>query len=84
MNLTWARKKLKNSCRGRFWKRFREYPYSNVRPRIIAESLLPTTQSNDLIDYKFYCFNGEPKYCQVIKDRSTVETIDFYDLEWNL
>ena len=38
---------------------------------------------NDLTDYKFYCFDGEPRYCQVIRDRNTKETIDFYDMEWN-
>ena len=37
----------------------------------------------DLVDYKFYCFNGNPKYCQVIKDRFSEETIDFFDMEWN-
>ena len=37
----------------------------------------------DLIDYKFYCFNGIPQYCQVIKNRSTYETIDFFDMEWH-
>ncbi len=36
----------------------------------------------DLPDYKFFCFNGEPKYCQVIRDRRSKETIDFYDMEW--
>lgn len=35
-----------------------------------------------MTDYKFFCFNGEPKYCQVIKDRHTQETIDFFDIEW--
>lgn len=38
--------------------------------------------SNDLIDYKFYCFNGKPMYCQVIQDRTTKETIDFFDMNW--
>ncbi|MCF2659697.1 hypothetical protein JQM83_10985 [Parabacteroides distasonis] len=38
---------------------------------------------DDLSDYKFFCFNGEPKYCQVIRDRHTKETIDFYDMDWN-
>ena len=37
----------------------------------------------DLTDYKWYCFNGEPKYCQVIQDRSAIETIDFYDIDWH-
>ena len=43
----------------------------------------PTTLVADLSDYKFFCFNGEPKYCQVIRDRRSKETIDFYDMEWN-
>lgn len=38
---------------------------------------------NELTDYKFYCFQGEPVYCQVIKNRSREETIDFFDMEWN-
>lgn len=37
----------------------------------------------NLPDYKWYCFDGEPKYCQVIQNRSTKDTIDFYDSEWN-
>ena len=37
----------------------------------------------DLPDYKWYCFDGEPKYCQVIQNRSSNETIDFFDTEWN-
>lgn len=37
---------------------------------------------NDLVDYKFFCFNGEPKLCQVISDRRTEEKIDFYDMVW--
>ena len=36
----------------------------------------------DLPDYKWYCFNGEPKFCQVIQNRSTNETIDFFDINW--
>lgn len=36
----------------------------------------------NLRDYKFYCFNGKPEYCQVISDRSTRETIDIYDMNW--
>lgn len=36
-----------------------------------------------MIDYKFFCFNGEPTFCQVISDRSSDKKIDFYDMEWN-
>ena len=37
----------------------------------------------DLTDYKFFCFNGVPKFCQVIRNRHTCESIDFYDMDWN-
>lgn len=37
----------------------------------------------ELIDYKFFCFNGTPKYVQVIQNRNIHETIDFFDLQWN-
>lgn len=36
-----------------------------------------------LIDYKWYCFGGEPQYCQVIQGRTSEEAIDFFDKEWN-
>lgn len=63
----------------------REWPYKGVRKRIIAEKFIAPDSSkskSDLPDYKFFCFNGEPKYCQVIRDRSSQEPIDFYDMNW--
>ena len=62
----------------------REWPYKFVERKIIAEEFLAdnNTSSNDLKDYKMYCFNGQPIYCQVISDRSTLEKIDFYDMDW--
>ena len=69
-----------------YWK-FREWPYKDVPKRIIAEKFMSESICKDVFpeiaDYKFFCFNGEPKYCQVIRNRSTNETIDFYDMEWN-
>lgn len=57
--------------------------YKDIQPRIIAEQFMSNANGEDLCDYKFFCFNGEPKYCQVINDRSVGETIDFYDMNWN-
>ncbi|WP_165156821.1 ATP-grasp fold amidoligase family protein [Parabacteroides sp. ZJ-118] len=62
----------------------REWAYENGYPRrIIIEKLIKTCETKDLPDYKFYCFDGKPVYCQLIGDRSTKETIDFYDMDWN-
>ena len=43
----------------------------------------PSSHSNDLPDYKFFCFNGEPKYCQVITGRNSVMCVDFFDMNWS-
>lgn len=60
----------------------REYPYKNVPHRIIAEQFMKNGNDEELKDYKFYCFNGRAEYCQLITNRSTNETIDFFDREW--
>lgn len=78
--------KLNGSLASDIYSNFREWPYKNVHRRIIAEKFIAPQKSaapNDLPDYKFFCFNSEPKYCQVIRDRHTEETIDFYDMDWN-
>ena len=78
-----AKKKINRSLKQDIYINLREWPYKNVRKRIIAEQFIETKDYQDLPDYKFYCFNGEPQYCQVIRGRNTIETIDFYDMEWN-
>lgn len=78
-----AKSKLARSLKSDIYTSLREWPYKYVKKRIIAEQFIEESGHNDLPDYKFFCFDGEPKYCQVIRDRNTKETIDFYDMEWN-
>lgn len=58
----------------------REYPYKLIKPKVFAEMFLGET----IVDYKFYCFNGEPRflYCGqgLTVDHSL--KIDFFDLNW--
>lgn len=73
---SWKGRKLYNVSR--------EWAYEGAKQsRIIAEQFLSEGEGKDLTDYKFYCFNGVPHYCQLIQNRSTDETIDFYDMDWN-
>ena len=81
-----ARKLLNNSMKTPASAMQGEWVYKDIKPRIIAEKFMAPEKSpapKDLPDYKFFCFNGEPHYCQVIRDRHTKETIDFYDMDWN-
>lgn len=38
---------------------------------------------NGLKDYKFFCFNGEPKLMYIANDKSEHPTTDFFDMEFN-
>lgn len=85
-NTSEAINKLNESMRLDIYRRFREWPYKNVPKRILAEEYMqdPTSSvGGDLNDYKFYCFNGEVTYCEVISGRRTKKAIDFFDLNWN-
>lgn len=76
--------KLKKSMKQDIYRSLREWPYKEVPKRIIAEKYIePSKHINDLLDYKFFCFNGNPKYCQVISGRGTKECVDFFDVKWN-
>lgn len=60
-----------------------ELHYQTIKPMIIAESFLePDDGESELTDYKFHCFDGTPVLCQIIGNRSSGETIDFYDFDW--
>ena len=78
-----AKEKLNKTLKNNFYYIGREYPYKNVPRRIIAEQYMKDNKTKELRDYKFFCFNGKPIYCQVISDRTTNECIDFFDMNWN-
>lgn len=79
-----AKKKLKKSLETNFFLKWREWPYKNVKRRIIAEEFLEDANANELVDYKVLCFNGEPKIVEVHKGRFNGQhTTDNYDIFWN-
>lgn len=61
-----------------------ELHYSAIPRKIIAEQFIEEMDGN-LHDYKIYCFNGEPKFIQVIGDRNLEKHTGFnmvYDTNW--
>ena len=79
-----AVEKMKQAMKQDIYKYYKEWPYKNVHKRVFAEQYIESQpETKDIPDYKWYCFNGEPKYCQVIQNRTTNETIDFFDTNWN-
>ena len=61
-----------------------EPQYKNMTPCVIAEELLPIKDgSKSLIDYKIFCFNGEPYCIWACSDRDKDGTyVMTYDLNW--
>ena len=60
----------------------REYPYKNVKPRIIAEELM--VADGGINDYKFFCFDGKPVIMFIATDRASGDTrFDFFDMDFN-
>lgn len=82
-DLNKAKKILNHSLKNNYYEYRREWPYKNVKPRIIAEMLLGNA-NQEIDDYKVHCFNGEPKITLVCSDRYAQSgmTEDFYDNNW--
>ena len=78
-----ARKKIKKSLNRNYFFLHREWPYKNVKPQIIAEQFLTNETSNDLADYKFFCFNGIPQIMYVSHDIAKQAKTDFFDMDYN-
>ena len=59
----------------------REANYKNLRPKVIVEPLI--FDSNNLADYKIFCYKGIPKLIQVDVDRHVDHTRKIFDTKWN-
>ena len=62
----------------------REWPYKNVKPRIIIEKYMQEKNGEELKDYKFFCFNGKPKMVLVCSDRFNNLNKTFFDENWKI
>jgi hypothetical protein len=75
--------KLRKRYNNNWFLFYREWPYKNLKHRIIAEQYI-TTQNNDLKDYKFYCFDGVVKAIMVAEGRfSEKKSFSYFDTNWN-
>ena len=80
-----TKKKFNKSLRENYFYSCREWPYKDIKPRIIVEQFIKDSKEDNLPVYKFFCFNGEPYLVQTIKnDKTSCETIDYFDMDWEL
>ncbi len=84
-NAVEASKKLTASMKKNGYWYGREWPYKDIPHRIIAEQYLDDPTSETIRDYKFFCFNGEPKFVYLsegLENHSNAH-IAFYDFDGN-
>ena len=84
LNSVSAAEQLNSSLKANIYRHLKEWPYKNVKPRILAEKFM-VDESGELRDYKFYCFNGEPKVFLVASERFSGHRtyFDYFDMEGN-
>jgi hypothetical protein len=61
----------------------REWPYKNVKPRLVIEEYISDKSGKALKDYKIFCFSGEPRVIQVNSEKEKdIFFINHFNLEW--
>ena len=79
---------LRQICRSwllqNFYWEARDPVYLDITPRIICEAMLSESPVNSIVDYKFFCYDGNPMCIQVDFDRHIAHKQNFYDLAWRL
>lgn len=82
INIKKINKKLNKWLKIDYSKIKKEYQYKNVQRKIIIEKYM-VDLSGELIDYKFFCFDGQPLFVKADLDRFTEHKVNFYDMNWN-
>lgn len=81
-----AKKTITKCQKNNYFWGSREWPYKNVKPRIIAEEYMEDVETGELRDYKFFTFDGKVKLLFIATDRQNPneETkFDFFDENFN-
>ena len=83
LNLTSAFQNLTKWLKINFGFRTKEFQYAYVKRKIFAEKFL----GDNLIDYKIFCFNGEPKFIRIrqfLNDTNHTKIHNHYNTNWVL
>lgn len=92
MDIDRIKTKIKKSLNADYYLQGREWPYKDVKRRIIAEQYIRVHEHNqsdgqeELLDYKLMCFNGKVRCSFVCSDRysSSGLKVTFFDENWNV
>ena len=80
-----ARRKIEECLTNNYYWGMREWPYKDVKPRIIAEQYMEDDEDQELRDYKFFAFDGQVRAMFIATERGKKEDtkFDFFDEKFN-
>ena len=74
--------KLEKALKCQYFWTSREWNYHDIQPKVVAEQFMVDESGCDLKDYKFFCFDGMPKFIQVDAGRFSNHKRNFYTIDW--
>lgn len=86
LDINKTKKKINKFLRRKYFYIHREWPYKNVKPRIIIEKYMEDEKNKSMRDYKFFCFGGRPKIMYIsegLEDHKTA-SMSFFDMNFTL
>ena len=85
LDLSKAKAKIEKCLKRNYFYYGREWPYKDVKPRIIAEQYMNYKSEADkpLNDYKIYTFDGKAKMIMINTDRGIATKADYFDRDYN-
>lgn len=75
-----AKEKIRRSFADNFYWHGREWPYKEIKPKILVEEYMTDESNKELKDYKFFCFNGQVKCFKIDFNRFVKHQANYYDI----
>lgn len=84
LDLNYVKKKINRSLSTNYFDGGREWPYKDVKPRIIAEKYMENIDGTEINDYKIQCFNGVADNILVCVERFSESGVKYhyFDKNW--
>jgi len=82
LDIDQCKKRLNSWIKSKYYLPHSEMQYKNVPIKILVEKFIETSNGDIPEDYKFYCFNGDPKIVLVCNERDKKLKYSFYDMNW--
>lgn len=82
INIDATKMQLQSRLDRNYYKKNREWPYKNVKRKVICEKLMQGKNQIDLIDYKFFCFDGKVKCVLIVTGRFNDIREDYFDSDF--